>query len=134
MISSLPSLGPTPIVRAITVFSRYSARPIDLALEKLLGTTPIEDRRLYLDASPINYVIRRKNQISFFLSWGTSDDTVPPSQSEDFLFVLKQAGFYVRTAPVPGAPHFWMSTPMNETGSPTAVIAPQVLRFLQQRL
>ena len=42
------------------------ARPTDLALEKLLGTTPIEDRRLYLDASPINYVIRRKNQISFF--------------------------------------------------------------------
>ena len=42
------------------------ARPTDLALEKLLGTTTIKDRRLYIEASPIDYVIRRKNQISFF--------------------------------------------------------------------
>lgn len=110
------------------------ARPNDLALERLLGTTPIEDRRLYLDASPINYAIRSKSQISFFLSWGTGDDMVAPSQSEEFRDVLKQAGFNVRTAPIPGAPHYWMSTPMDEPGSPTALVAPQVLRFLEQRL
>jgi hypothetical protein len=39
---------------------------------------------------------------------------VSPSQSEDFLLALKQAEFYVRTAPVPGAPHFWMGMPIAE--------------------
>jgi acetyl esterase/lipase len=111
-----------------------ATRPADQVVEKLLGTTPIDDRKIYFEASPINYVIRANNKVAFFLSWGTADDMAPPSQSDDFLLALKQAEFFVRTAPVQGAPHFWMSTPMDEPGSPTAVVAPQVLRFLQQRL
>jgi acetyl esterase/lipase len=110
------------------------ARPGDQTLVKLLGTTPIDDRKIYFEASPINYAIRANNQIAFFLSWGTADDMVSTSQSENFRDTLKQAGFFVRTAPVPGAPHFWMVAPMDEPGSPNALVAPQVLRFLQERL
>jgi acetyl esterase/lipase len=110
------------------------ARPFDPELEKLLGTTPVDDRQIYLEASPINYVVRAKNKIAFFLSWGTADDTALPSQSENFRDALKQANFFVRTAPVPGAPHFWMYAPMDEPGSPTAIVAPQAVRFLKDRL
>lgn len=110
------------------------ARPRNQTLEKFLGTTPMDNRRIYFEASPISYALSARNQISFFLSWGTGDDMASPSQSEDFLLALKQAEFYVRTAPVPGAPHFWMGMPMDEPGSHTGFVAPQVVRFLQQRL
>lgn len=110
------------------------ARPRDQSVEKFLGTTPMDNRTVYFEASPINYAIRANNQISFFLTWGTGDDMVSPSQSEDFLLALKQAEFFVRTAPVPGAPHFWISSPMDDPGSPTGFVAPQIVRFLQQRL
>jgi acetyl esterase/lipase len=110
------------------------ARPRDQTLEKFLGTTPMDDRRIYFEASPISHAIRSHNQISFFLSWGTADDMVSTAQSEEFLIALKQAEYYVRTAPLIGAPHFWMGMPMDEVGSYTGLIAPRVLRFLQQRL
>ena len=109
-------------------------RPRDQIVERLLGTTPMDDRRTYFEASPISYAVHSRNSVSFFLSWGTGDDMASPSQSEDFLLALKQAGFYVRTAPVPGAPHFWMGMPMDSPGSHSGFIAPQVLRFLQDRL
>jgi dipeptidyl aminopeptidase/acylaminoacyl peptidase len=91
-------------------------------------------RKIYFEASPINYAIRANNQISFFLTWGTGDDLVSTSQSEDFLLALKQAGFFVRTAPVPGAPHYWLGDPIDEPGGYASLVAPQILRFLQQRL
>ena len=78
------------------------SRPRDQTLEKFLGTTPMDNRAVYFAASPINYAIRANNQMSFFLTWGTADDMVSTSQSEDFLLALKQAEFFVRTAPVPG--------------------------------
>jgi acetyl esterase/lipase len=110
------------------------ARPRDQTLEKFLGTTPMDNRRVYFEASPINYAIRDNNQISFFLTWGTGDDMVSPSQSEDFLLALKQAEFFVRTAPVPGAPHYWIAAPIDEPGGYAGFVAPQIVRFLQQRL
>jgi acetyl esterase/lipase len=110
------------------------SRPRDQTLGKFLGTTPMDNRTVYFEASPINYATRANNQISFFLNWGTGDDMVSTSQSEDFLLALKQAEFFVRTAPVPGAPHFCISSPMDDPGSPTGFVAPQIVRFLQQRL
>jgi acetyl esterase/lipase len=110
------------------------ARPRNQSVEYLLGTTPMDNRRVYFEASPINYAIRDNNRISFFLSWGTGDDMVATSQSENFLLALKQADFFVRTAPVPGAPHFWVGNPIDEPGSYTGFVAPQIVRFLQQRL
>lgn len=111
-------------------------RPRDQITEKFLGKAPIDDRRIFFDASPMSYVTRgNSNRASFFLTWGTGDDIVDHrAQSEAFLLALKQAGFYVRTAPVPGAPHFWFSDPIDDPRGNTGFVAPQVLRFLLERL
>ena len=59
---------------------------------------------------------------------------VSTSQAEDFLLALEQAEFFVRTAPVPGAPHYWLGDPIDEPGGYAGLVAPQIVRFLQQRL
>jgi hypothetical protein len=51
-----------------------------------------------------------------------------------FVTALKQAGFFVRTVIVPGAPHFWMWEPIDEPTSYTGFLAPRLLRFLQNQL
>ena len=47
---------------------------------------------------------------------------------------LKQAGFFARTAVVPGAPHYWLSDPIDEPGSFSGFLAPRLVRFLAERL
>jgi acetyl esterase/lipase len=111
------------------------ARPRDQIVEKFLGPTPMDDRRIYFDASPISYATRANNKTSFFLTWGTADDIADPvTQSEAFLLVLKQAEFFVRAAPVVGAPHYWMGDPFDDPGGHVGFVAPQILRFLEGRL
>lgn len=110
------------------------ARPRDQIVEKFLGKAPMDDRRLYFEASPLSYAVRANGQPSFLLIWGTADDIVDPvHQTEVFLVALKQAGIFVRTVPVPGAPHFWMSEPIDGR-SAVSTVAHQVYRFLGGRL
>ena len=47
---------------------------------------------------------------------------------------LKQAGFFARTAVVPGAPHYWLSDPIDEPCSFSGFLAPRLVRFLAERL
>jgi hypothetical protein len=47
---------------------------------------------------------------------------------------LKQAGFFVRTVILQGAPHYWMWDPIDEPNSYTGNLAPKLLRFLQNQL
>lgn len=99
------------------------ARPNDQITQKFIG------------ASPISYPQQDGRGVSFFLTWGTTDTTVDPhSQSEAFAAALSEAGKYVRTVVVPFAPHFWSIDPIEEEGSYTGVVAPRLLRFLQDRL
>jgi hypothetical protein len=94
------------------------SRPRDQVVEKYLGTTPMDNRKVCFEASPINYAIRANNHVSFFVTWGTADDIASPSQSEAFVLALKQAEFFIPVGlPVPGAPHFWSSVPIDEPGS-----------------
>jgi len=110
-------------------------RPLDNISQKFLGMPLVENRRLFFDASPISYATRENNQTSVLLSWGTEDDIVDRhSNSDAFLLALKQAGFFVRPVVVQGAPHFWSVDPIEEPGSFSAVLAPRLLRFLQERL
>jgi acetyl esterase/lipase len=110
-------------------------RPRDQIVEKFLGKPPMEDRKLYFESSPISYATRANNQTSFFLTWGTADDIADPAtQSEAFMLALKQAGFFVRPAPVAAAPHFWMSDPIDEPRGHVGLVAPQIARFLADRL
>ena len=110
------------------------ARPGDQITEKFLGKTPMDDRKIYFEASPLSYATRANNQVSFFLTWGTSDDIVDPAQSESFLLALKQAGFFVRQAPVTNAPHAWIGDPLDEPRGYVSFVLPQILRFLEGRL
>ena len=112
-----------------------SSRPRDSIVAKFLGKPLYEDRQLYFSASPLSYVTVRPNAPSFYLAWGTEDDIVhQPTQAVPFRDALKQAGYYVRTTVIPGAPHFWSSDPIEEPNSYSGFAAPRILRFLQEKL
>ena len=104
-------------------------------IQQFIGTSPMENRRVYFDASPINYATVANNKLAVYLSVGTEDDLVDRrSQTDAFLFALKQANFFVRTCIVQGAGHYWGSDPIEEPGSFPAVLAPRLVRFLQDKL
>jgi acetyl esterase/lipase len=110
-------------------------RPLDNITQKFLGASLVQNRQLYFEASPLSYATMDRNQTACLLACGTEDDIVDRnSQTDVFMRALKQAGFFVRPVIVPGAPHFWMSDPLDEPGSFSAILAPQLARFLQQRL
>ena len=111
------------------------ARPRDQITEKFLGAAPIDNRRIYFDASPISYATRDNNQTAFLIAYGTEDDVVDvATQSAVFLTALKQAGIFARTAIVQGAPHFWGGDPIEEPESFSGFFAPRLMRFLAERL
>jgi acetyl esterase/lipase len=111
------------------------SRPRDQIVERFLGASLIDDRRIYFDASPLSHVSSKNNGTAFLLAWGTEDDVVDhKEQSEAFLEALKQAGHYVRSVVVAGAPHFWIGDPLDEAGSHSGFFAHRLLRFLQARL
>ena len=109
-------------------------RPRDNIAEKYLGAAPMDDRKLYFDASPLSYVTKDNSSVSFFITHGTEDDIVDRRQSDNFLLALKQAGNYARHIVMQGQGHFWNSDPIEEPGSVPGYFAPRMLRFLQERL
>lgn len=111
------------------------ARPRDPIVERFLGVSLIDDRRPYIEASPLSHVSARNNATAFLVAWGTDDDVVAPEQqSAVFMEALKQAGHYVRPVVLAGAPHFWIGDPLDEPGSQPGFLAPRLLRFLQAKL
>jgi acetyl esterase/lipase len=113
-----------------------ASRPNDKIVEKFLGVSPMQDRRVYFDASPISYATVDHNQIRFLLIHGTDDDIVDPSsQSGAFLTALTQSGFFVRRIIIPGAGHFWSADPFeSEPHSYSAQAIPRLMRFLESAL
>jgi len=104
-------------------------------IEQFLGAAPMDDRRIYFDASPINYATVANNKLAVYLSVGTEDDLVDrATQTDAFLLALKQANFFVRTCVVQGSGHYWASDPIDEPGSFPAVLAPKLVRFLAEKL
>jgi acetyl esterase/lipase len=115
--------------------SYQSAGPRDNNIEKFLGVGPMENRRIYFDASPISYAVQANNQTAVFLACGTEDDLVDRKANTDaFLTALKQAGFFARTLVLQGAGHYWMNDPIDEAMSYTAFMGPRLLRFLAEKL
>jgi acetyl esterase/lipase len=145
-LASLVALaGDTRVKAAVGVYGVYDlvaqwrhdqlSRPRDQIVERFLGASLIDDRRIYFDASPLSYVSAKNNATAFLLAWGTADDIVDHrEQGEAFLEALKQAGHYVRTVVLPGAPHFWIGDPLDEAGSHSGFFASRLLRFLQAKL
>jgi len=109
------------------------ARPRDQITEKYLGASPMQNRRVYFDSSPISYATTDRNRARFLLIHGTADDVVDPgTQSQAFQNALNQAGIYVRRFVIPGAGHFWASDPFEgNIGGYGATVAPTILRFLE---
>ena len=112
------------------------ARPRDPIVEKFLGTSPIVNRRIYFEASPISHATVDRNQLRFLLIHGTNDDIVDSeTQSGAFLTALAQAQFFVRRIVLPGAGHFWSADPFeDEPQSYNALAIPRLLRFLETSL
>jgi acetyl esterase/lipase len=105
------------------------------SIEKFIGCSLAENRQLYFDASPISYAVTANNKIAVHLSVGTEDDLVDRKVNTDaFVLALKQAGFFVRTTIVQGAPHYFGSDPIDEPGSLSGFLAPRLLRFLAEKL
>src|SRR5262244_2333229 len=110
------------------------ARPRDNISEKFLGAAPYINRRIFFEASPISYTTADKNSTRFLLIHGDHDDIVDPTtQSTAFLAALKQAGFFVRTVVIPGAGHFFVTDPVDDT-SFSGFAGPKVVRFLKDVL
>src|SRR6266508_59041 len=118
------------------MWQRYQLQsPRENNIENFMGAAPMDDPRLYFDASPINYATFANNQIGVFLSVGTEDDLVDRrAQTDVFLMKLKQANFFVRTCIVQGAPHYWLNDPIEEPRSYSGFVAPRLVRFLKERL
>src|SRR5262249_21715246 len=110
------------------------ARPLDNISEKFLGASPAADRKVFFDASPISYALTSKNSTRFLLVHGTDDDVVDPAtQSLAFLQALNAARFLVRRVIIPGAGHFFVTDPVDDT-SFGGFAGPRVLRFLKDTL
>jgi acetyl esterase/lipase len=109
-----------------------SVRPHDNITEKFLGAALYADRRIYFESSPISYATVDRTSTRFLLIHGTNDDVVDArSQSQAFILALKQAGFFVRTIVIPGAGHFFVADPVDDT-SYGGVAGPRVVRFLKE--
>jgi acetyl esterase/lipase len=120
----------------MAMWQRYQeASPRDNNIEKFIGVSPLDNRQPYFDATPISYATVSNNAIGVFLACGTEDDLVDRKANTDaFLLALKQAGFFVRTAILAGAGHYFMNDPIDEPGSHTGFLAPRLVRFLAEKL
>ncbi len=120
----------------VEMWQRYRVEsPRDNNIENFMGCSPMEDRKLYFDATPISHATYANNQVAVLLSAGTEDDLVDRRGNTDvFLRALKQAGFFARTCIVQGAGHYWASDPIDEPTSYSAVLAPRLIRFLAEKL
>ena len=129
-------VGVYGIYDAVAMWTNYQLQGgHDNNFEKFMGTSPMQDRQLYFDASPISYATLSNNKIGVLLVTGTEDDLVDPKQQTyPFQLALKQAGFFVRPCIVHGAPHYWMNDPIDEPGSYSGFLAPRLLRFLAEKL
>jgi acetyl esterase/lipase len=128
-----------PIYAVFDLLSQWEyelvIRPRDVVTEVYLGGSPMEIRDVFYEASPINWTTIRNNYVDFLVTWGTADDMVDfKTQSLPFVTALKRAGNFTRTGPIEGAPHFWISEPLDEPHSYTGFLAAKLLRFLTERL
>jgi acetyl esterase/lipase len=108
------------------------ARPRDQITEKFLGLSPMQNRRIYFEASPLSYATIGENRPRFLLLHGTADDIVDPAtQAEPFLTALNQSGIGATRVVIPGAGHGWAGDPIE--GDPNGYVAtalPKIMRFL----
>ena len=91
-------VGVYGIYDAVAMWTNYQVQGgRDNNFQKFMGASPMENRQLYFDASPISYATLANNAIGVLLVTGTEDDLVDRKvQTDPFQLALKQAGFFVR--------------------------------------
>jgi len=114
-------------------------RPPDNITQAFLGVAPVQNRARYLQSSPISYATADRNggrsSPRFLIVTGDRDPLVnAESQSDAFSAALNQAGFIAKRVVVAGAGHFWVSDSLIGRHSFPAIVAPRVLRFLDNYL
>jgi acetyl esterase/lipase len=141
-----PHAGTSTAVKAVVgVYGVYDmlaqwrhdlvARPRQQITELFLGVSALEDKFRYFEASPLAYTSTKAARTAFLIAWGTTDDVVDyATQSAVFVTALKQTGTFVRTVELVGAPHYWMTDPIEEPTSYAGFLAPRLLRFLREQL
>ena len=118
------------------MWGKYNVQsPKQNNIELFTGASLADNRQVYFDASPISYAVSANNKVAVHLSVGTEDDLVDRRAHTDaFVLALKQAGFFVRTTILQGAPHYWGSDPIDEPNSFSGFLAPRLMRFLAEKL
>jgi acetyl esterase/lipase len=141
-----PNASTPATVKAATVFyGMYDlaaqwehdqvARPLDQVTGQFLGATPMANRQLYFEASPISYATVDRNKPEFLIIYGTSDEVVDANtQSLPFQKALRQAQFFAHKIEIPSVGHYWVPDPFNDPLSPNAYVGPRLLRFLERAL
>ena len=103
--------------------------------EPYLGKSLLIDRKIYLEASPLTYVVTKPDQPAFFVVWGATDDVVDPlTQAVPFFEALKMAKIYARTCRLPDAPHYWMAEPLDDQQSYAGFLSSRLVRFLKAKV
>ena len=112
-------IGVYGVYDLVEMWQRYQLQsPRENNIETPWVPRPWTTPKLYFEASSINYATFANSHIGVLLSVGTEDDLVcRQAHTDAFLLRLKQANFSVRTCIVQGAPHFWLSDPIDEPGS-----------------
>ena len=116
------------------MWQRYQLQsPRENNIENFMGAAPMDDPRLYFDASPINYATFANNQIGVLLAWGPRTTWSTGAQTDAFL--MNQAGEFLR-APciVQGAPHYWLNATRSRNRRAIPAFSPRLVRFLKERL
>lgn len=112
-----------------------TARPLDQVTEKFLGSTPVANHQLYVDASPVSYATVERNKPAVLVIYGTSDEVVDArEQSQAFQAALRQAQFVAPKIEIPSVGHNWVSDPFSDPQSPNNYVGPRLLRFLEKSL
>ena len=77
----------------VEMWQRYLLQsPRENNIENFMGAAPMDDPKLYFDASPINYATFANNQIGVLLSVGTEDDLVDRQRADRRLPAATEAG------------------------------------------
>ena len=81
------------------MWQRYLLQsPRENNIENFMGCAPMDDPRLYFDASPINYATFANNSLGVFLAVGTEDDLVDRRTQNDVFLMKIEAGELLRAA------------------------------------
>src|SRR3982074_1921035 len=103
-------IGVYGVYDLVEMWQRYQLQsPRENNIENFMGASPMDDPKLYFEASSISYATFANNHIGVLRRVAPGDDLVDRRAPTDaFLLRLKQANFFVRTCIVQGAPHYWL--------------------------